>query len=125
MKLSAVRFAPLGLSLFALTLLAPHGAPLIAAQSAGFRAEPPASMGEHPTDLKIPVGTILPVRLNHALSSKSAEAGQEVNGRIMQDVPLPNHERDSRRSEGVRQDRVGAASGKRRGRENLFPLRHS
>jgi hypothetical protein len=88
MKLSAVRFAPLGLSLFALTLLAPHGAPLIAAQSAGFTAEPPAK----PADLKIPVGTILPVRLNHALSSKSAEAGQEVTGRIMQNVPLPNHE---------------------------------
>ena len=41
--------------------------------------------------VEIPVGTILPVRLNHALSSKNAEAGQEVTGRIMQDVPLPNH----------------------------------
>ena len=41
--------------------------------------------------VEIPVGTILPVRLNHALSSKNAQAGQEVTGRIMQDVPLPNH----------------------------------
>jgi hypothetical protein len=43
--------------------------------------------------LEIPAGTILPVRLNHGLSSKNARAGQEVTGRIMQAVPLPNQER--------------------------------
>src|ERR1700739_2059663 len=88
MKLSVVRFAPLGLSLIVFTSLAPLAALPIAGQSAGFRAEPPAKPGE----LKIPIGTILPVRLTHALSSKNAQVGQEVTGRIMQDVPLPNHE---------------------------------
>ena len=39
--------------------------------------------------LQIPVGTILPVRLNRGVSSKSAKPGQEITGRIMQDVPLP------------------------------------
>jgi hypothetical protein len=88
MKLSVGRFAHFGLSLIVFTLLALLGALPIAGQSAGFRAEPPAKPGE----LKIPVGTILPVRLNHALSSKNAQVGQDVTGRIMQDVPLPNHE---------------------------------
>jgi hypothetical protein len=45
-----------------------------------------------PENLEIPGGTILPVRLNHGLSSKNARPGQVVTGRIMQDVPLPNHE---------------------------------
>jgi hypothetical protein len=41
--------------------------------------------------LEIPVGTVLPVRLNHGFSSKSVRDGQEITGRIMQDVPLPSH----------------------------------
>jgi hypothetical protein len=88
MKLSVIRFTLFGLSLFAFPLIAPPGALPILAQTVGFRTEPPAK----PADLEIPAGTILPVRLNHALSSKNAQAGQEVTGRIMQDVPLPNHE---------------------------------
>ena len=43
--------------------------------------------------LEIPVGTVLPVRLNHGFSSKSVREGQEITGRIMQDVPLPNHDK--------------------------------
>ena len=46
-----------------------------------------------PNSPQIPPGTILPVRLNHALSSKSASPGQVISARIMQDVPLPNHEK--------------------------------
>jgi hypothetical protein len=46
-----------------------------------------------PEKLEIPAGTILPVRLNHGLSSKSARPGEQVTGRIMQDVPLPNNEK--------------------------------
>jgi hypothetical protein len=38
---------------------------------------------------KIPVGTILPVQLNSSLRSDKARAGQQVSGRVMQDVPLP------------------------------------
>ena len=41
-------------------------------------------------NIQIPVGTILAVRLNHGLSSKNAHTGQEITGRLMQDVPLPN-----------------------------------
>jgi len=39
--------------------------------------------------IQIPAGTILPVRLNHGFSSKSTRVGQQLTGRIMQDVPLP------------------------------------
>jgi hypothetical protein len=42
-------------------------------------------------NFEIPLGTVLPVRLNHGLSSKTAKPGQVVTGRIMQDVPLPNN----------------------------------
>jgi hypothetical protein len=37
----------------------------------------------------IPPGTILPVRLNRAISSAKSRPGQVISGRIMQDVPLP------------------------------------
>jgi len=40
--------------------------------------------------IQIPAGTILPVRLNHGFSSKSTRVGQQLTGRIMQDVPLPS-----------------------------------
>jgi hypothetical protein len=36
----------------------------------------------------IPPGTILPVRLNSAISSAKSQPGQVITGRIMQDVPL-------------------------------------
>ena len=36
----------------------------------------------------IPVGTILPVRLNSTISSAKGTPGQVITGRIMQDVPL-------------------------------------
>jgi hypothetical protein len=49
--------------------------------------------GAKPGQLEIPAGTILPVRLNHSLSSKSAHQGQQVTGRVMQDVPLPKNEK--------------------------------
>jgi hypothetical protein len=39
--------------------------------------------------VQIPAGTILPIRLNHGFSSKSTRVGQELKGRVMQDVPLP------------------------------------
>src|SRR5215469_797399 len=38
---------------------------------------------------RIPEGTILPVRLNSSLRSDKAREGQRIEGRIMQDVPLP------------------------------------
>jgi hypothetical protein len=36
----------------------------------------------------IPGGTILPVKLNSSLNSKKSKAGQEITGRLAQDVPL-------------------------------------
>jgi hypothetical protein len=52
----------------------------------GSNARPSLDQG----NVQIPAGTILPVRLNRGFSSKNARAGQEITGRLMQDVPLPN-----------------------------------
>lgn len=38
---------------------------------------------------EIPAGTVLPVRLNSALSSAANKPGQIITARVMQDVPLP------------------------------------
>ncbi len=43
--------------------------------------------------LKIPLGTVLPVSLEHNLSSKDSVKGEPIEGRIMQDVPLPGKEK--------------------------------
>jgi len=45
--------------------------------------------GSQPVYDQVPPGTILPIRLNHGLSSKNSRSGQAISGRIMQDVPLP------------------------------------
>ena len=49
-----------------------------------------APVGE---SLKIPVGTVLPVSLEHPLSSKDLKKGEAIEGRVMQDVLLPNKEK--------------------------------
>ncbi len=51
---------------------------------------PSAGVGPN---VKIPVGTVLPVSLEHALFSKELTKGEAIEGRIMQDVPLPNKEK--------------------------------
>jgi hypothetical protein len=38
----------------------------------------------------VPDGTVLAVRLNKGLSSKTAQPGQPISARVMQDVPLPS-----------------------------------
>ena len=84
------RFRQVPLLLFFLIFLPlalPFGRPVVA-QTAGLRAEKQPGT----ENVRIPVGTILPVRLNHGLSSKSTRPGQIVTARIMQEVPLPNHE---------------------------------
>jgi hypothetical protein len=40
-------------------------------------------------DLRLPAGTILPVKLEHGLSSKKGASGTRVSARVMQNVPLP------------------------------------
>jgi hypothetical protein len=67
-----------------LPLASPLGRPVLAQTAAE----------KHPNaeSFQIPVGTILPARLNHDLSSRSAQPGQAVSARIMQEVPLPNRE---------------------------------
>lgn len=42
-----------------------------------------------PATGSIPVGTVLPLRLNSTLSSETAHRGQVITARIMQNVPLP------------------------------------
>jgi hypothetical protein len=56
---------------------------------AGVLASTPPSMAPIAAN-PLPVGTILPVRLDKTLSLAEAEAGQVVEAKIMQDVPLPN-----------------------------------
>lgn len=40
-------------------------------------------------EIKVPPGTILPVRLNSSLSSSKSKPNDVISARIMQDVPLP------------------------------------
>jgi hypothetical protein len=89
MKLASLGYATLAfcLALFLLSISF-AGLPL-AAQSTGLIAEHAAK----PDNLELPVGTILPVRLNQGLSSKTARPGQILTGRIMQDVPLPKNDK--------------------------------
>jgi hypothetical protein len=83
------RKATLTLSFFALLMPALLLTLPTTAQSTGPGNEKSAKS----ENLEIPAGTILPVRLNHGLSSRDARAGLQVTGRIMQDVPLPNNEK--------------------------------
>lgn len=48
--------------------------------------------------LEIPLGTILPIRLNTAMSSGKSKAGQRITGTVMQNVPLRSGKRISRGS---------------------------
>ena len=63
----------------------------------GFQVAGQSNPGPHDAgsgnqeSFQVPAGTVLPVRLNHGFSSKTARAGQAITGRIMQDVPLPNN----------------------------------
>jgi len=72
---------------------------LLLAQCLGIRPtgaqnpNPVSTTAKAQKSLKIPVGTVLPVRLNHGFSSKSATEGREITGRIMQDVPLANQQK--------------------------------
>jgi hypothetical protein len=89
MKLAGLRSAIVAFS-FSLLLFSNSFAVLpVAAQSPG----PTPDRAAKPDNLEIPAGTVLPVRLNHGLSSKTARPGQVVTGRIMQDVPLPNNDK--------------------------------
>ena len=87
MKLAGLRCARLAFSFFLVQLSNSFAGLPAAAQSSGLVADRAAK----PDTLEIPAGTVLPVRLNHDLSSKTAHQGQVLSGRIMQDVPLPNN----------------------------------
>ncbi len=76
-QLSAMGLA-LALTAFAFALAASAGTP-----------KTPARVASNP----IPIGTILPVRLEHTLSVDEAHAGQEIEAHIAQNVPLPNHQK--------------------------------
>jgi hypothetical protein len=89
MKGLSTRQAALTLSFFAFLILALLCDPPVIAQTSALGSEKQTNS----ENFEIPAGTILPVRLNHGLSSRSARAGQQMTGRIMQDVPLPNTEK--------------------------------
>jgi hypothetical protein len=89
MKLTRDRHATLTLSVAAFLFLALPVGPLVAAQT----ADPSTKHGRKLDPIEIPIGTVLPVRLNRGLSSRNARSGQEVAGRVMQEVPLPNNEK--------------------------------
>jgi hypothetical protein len=46
----------------------------------------------------IPVGTVIPTHLGDALDVKTAHVGQTIEGRVTQEVPLPNKEKIALRS---------------------------
>ena len=58
-------------------------------KAAGQSLGAPRGRQSHQQSFQIPVGTILPVRLNHGFDSKNARVGQPITARLMQDVPLP------------------------------------
>jgi len=89
MKLAGLRHATLAFCLSLFLLSISFAGLLVAAQSTGLIAAHAAK----PDNLELPVGTVLPVRLNQALSSNTARPGKVVTGRIMQDVPLPNNDK--------------------------------
>jgi hypothetical protein len=43
------------------------------------------------SSVALPAGTILPVKLERTVSVEDAQAGQEIEARVMQDVPLADH----------------------------------
>ncbi|MGB2668427.1 MAG: hypothetical protein WAK48_30860 [Candidatus Acidiferrum sp.] len=53
----------------------------------------PGAVGRVENSLSIPAGTVLPVRLEREISVKEAQRGQEIAGKIMQDVPLPGNDK--------------------------------
>jgi len=52
--------------------------------------ESETSSGPVKNSSQLPVGVILPMRLESAVSIKETHAGEALEGRIMQDVPLPD-----------------------------------
>jgi len=67
------------------------------ARNAGIPESAPRS-GAVQNSTQIPVGTILPVRLENTISVKEAHTGEAVETRVPQDVPLPDREKIPMRS---------------------------
>ena len=93
MKSKRTRGAVLAATAFALVGCALIGALGFAASNVEFSG-PFAAVASS----SLPVGTILPVRLDKTLSLEEARAGQVIEAQVMQDVPLPNRERIRMRS---------------------------
>lgn len=89
MMFFGARHTTLTHTFLAYLILAPLLGLPIAAQTPG----PGSEMRTKLVNQEIPPGTVLPVRLNHGLSLKSARPGQVVTARIMQEVLLPNKEK--------------------------------
>jgi hypothetical protein len=52
-----------------------------------------SATGSRQESIEIPVGTILPVKINHGFSSKNAKSGQVITARVMQNVRLSDGEK--------------------------------
>lgn len=78
-----VEIATIGLAVAVVMVTCVLGSPAPTAEANGNGAR----VASNP----IPVGTILPIRLDHTVSPDDAKPGEEIEAHIMQDVPLPNH----------------------------------
>ena len=93
MKSKRTRGVVLAPTVFALVACALIGALGFAASNVEFSG-PVAAVASS----SLPVGTILPVRIDKTLSLEEGRAGQVIEAEVMQDVPLPNRERIRMRS---------------------------
>jgi hypothetical protein len=90
MKIGILEHAVRGCFSFTLVLMGLLVVRPAASHTLGSNGGSVTAKGANQDNVEIPLGTVLPVRLNHGFSSKNAKVGQPITGRIMQDVPLPN-----------------------------------
>lgn len=62
---------------------------MLAAGNVSVTAEERTPQKATALEIALPPGTILPVKLDHGISSKHTQPGKKVSARIMQNVPLP------------------------------------
>jgi hypothetical protein len=96
-KMRTTQRGRLGPAVFALTVLALAGELASWAGNPGVPRSGTRSSAVQDSP-NIPAGTILPVRVENSISLKDAHKGDDIEGRIMQDVPLLDKEKINARS---------------------------
>lgn len=84
----AVALAAPSYSQRGVTLSSPDGSHAQSPEPAGSDAASKTNAAGR--SMEIPLGTILPIRLNTSMSSAKSKSGQRITGTIMQNVPLPS-----------------------------------